>query len=348
MAFYYKEKSDECSAWINNNQDLFDNTIDKIKQILELGGLLHIYGVAVDNMPDKSLFVKFEDYKKYVKSYHKFIHSITGVRTILSRSDSPFSIFSSQEDVISFCSSWVVLGDFYETLVYQIIACYGYEKYKFRQRELKALKSRFIFESIYLGIKTLDDWKKFHADMKEIKGWTVLSDDFEPPTSTKTEDESAVLPTIDNIDKEKKKSNPCDNSTDKESFSNMLKCDADIKDEVIKALANEIISNNSSDRIANIRLALERKKWIDSEVSFLQFYKAFDIAIKPLTEEGFHLISRGRGNNAYSPNRYLFVREEKKRLSDDEEARLYEIERICTILDNIETNAVKSTKSEDS
>ena len=24
MAFYYKEKSDECSAWINNNQDLYE------------------------------------------------------------------------------------------------------------------------------------------------------------------------------------------------------------------------------------------------------------------------------------------------------------------------------------
>ncbi len=346
MAFYYKEKSDECSTWINNNQDLFDNTIDKIKQILELGGLLHIYGVAVDNMPDKSLFVKFEDYKKYVKSYHKFIHSITGVRTILSRSDSPFSIFSSQEDVISFCSSWVVLGDFYETLVYQIIACYGYEKYKFRQRELKALKSRFIYESIYLGIKTLDDWKKFHADMKEIKGWTVLSNDFEPPTSTKAEDESAVLPTVDNIDNEKKKSNPCDNSTDKESFSNMLKCDADIKDEVIKALANEIISNNSSDRIANIRFALERKKWIDSEISFLPFYIAFDLAIKPFTEEGFHLISRNKGSKVYHNNPTLLLHEQKGQLNKEEEQRLFEVERICKLLDDLKSNAEKAIETE--
>ena len=349
MAFYYKEKSDECSVWINNNQNLYDDTIDKNKPILELGGLLHIYGVFVDNMPDKSLFVKYEDYKKYVKWYHKLIHSIIGVRILLSWSDSPFRFFSSQEDVISFCLSWVIHGDFYESLVYQIIECYSYEQYKKRQQELKALKNRFIYESIYLGIKTLDDWKRYHTDMNEIKGWTVLSDDFEPPILAKSEEESAVLPVaIHDNEKEKRNSTPCDNSNEKESFSNMLKCDADIKDEVIKALANEIISNNSSDRIANIRLALERKKWIDSEVSFLQFYNAFDLAIKPLTEEGFHLISRGRGNNAYSPNRYLFVREEKKRLSDDEEARLYEIERICTILDNIETNAAKSTESEDS
>ena len=94
MAFYNKKYKDDCRAWISKNQNLYENTIDNIKSFLELGGLLHIYGVAVDNMPDKSLFLKYEDYKKYVKPYHKLIHSVTGVRTLLSRSDSPFSIFS--------------------------------------------------------------------------------------------------------------------------------------------------------------------------------------------------------------------------------------------------------------
>lgn len=348
MAFYNKEKSDDCSAWINKNQDLYENTIDKIKSFLELGGLLHIYGVAVDNMPDRSLFLKYEDYKKYVKSYHKLIHSITGVRTLLSRSDSPFSIFSSEEDVAFFCLSWVIHGDFYETLIYQIIACYDYKKYKSRQQGLKALKNRFIYESIYLGIKTLDDWNKYHADMKEIKGWTVLSDDFVAPTSTKAEDESTILPAIDNIDMEEKKSIPSNNLTDKDNFSNILKCDAEIKDEVIRALANEIHNINTSDRIANIRLALEKKEWIDKEVSFLQFYNTFNLAIKPILGEQFRLISRGKGSNVYSANKYLLLREEKKQLSEDEEARLYEIKRICKLLNNIGTNAVKSTESEDS
>ena len=94
MAFYNKKYKDDCRAWISKNQNLYEYTIDNIKSFLELGGLLHIYGVAVDNMPDSSLFLKYEDYKKYVKPYHKLIHSVTGVRTLLSRSDSPFSIFS--------------------------------------------------------------------------------------------------------------------------------------------------------------------------------------------------------------------------------------------------------------
>jgi len=56
MAFYNKKYTDDCRAWISKNQNLHENTIDNIKSFLELGGLLHIYGVAVDNMPDKSLF----------------------------------------------------------------------------------------------------------------------------------------------------------------------------------------------------------------------------------------------------------------------------------------------------
>ena len=58
MAFYNKKYTDDYRAWISKNQNLYENTIDNIKSFLELGGLLHIYGVAVDNMPDKSLFLK--------------------------------------------------------------------------------------------------------------------------------------------------------------------------------------------------------------------------------------------------------------------------------------------------
>ena len=197
MAFYNKKYTDDCRAWISKNQNLYENTIDNIKSFLELGGLLHIYGVAVDNMPDRSLFLKYEDYKKYVKPYHKFIHSVTGVRTLLSRANPSFSILSSEEDIVYFCLSWLIQGDFYETLIYQIITCYDYPNNKNRQRGLKVLKNRFINESIHLGIKTIDDWDEYDKDMKEIKERTVLSEDFVAPQTLGQEGEPLIAPSTD-------------------------------------------------------------------------------------------------------------------------------------------------------
>ena len=197
MAFYNKKYTDDCRAWISKNQNLYENTIDNIKSFLELGGLLHIYGVAVDNMPDRSLFLKYEDYKKYVKPYHKFIHSVTGVRTLLSRANPSFSILSSEEDIVYFCLSWLIQGDFYETLIYQIITCYDYPNNKNRQRGLKVLKNRFINESIHLGIKTIDDWDEYDKDMKEIKERTVLSEDFVAPQTLGQEGEPLIAPATD-------------------------------------------------------------------------------------------------------------------------------------------------------
>ena len=202
MAFYNKKYTDDCRAWISKNQNLYENTIDNIKSFLELGGLLHIYGVAVDNMPDRSLFLKYEDYKKYVKPYHKFIHSVTGVRTLLSRANPSFSILSSEEEIVYFCLSWLIQGDFYETLIYQIITCYDYPNNKNRQRGLKVLKNRFINESIYLGIKTIDDWDEYDKDIKEIKGWTVLSEDFVAPQTLGQEGDSPIVPSTDDNKKE--------------------------------------------------------------------------------------------------------------------------------------------------
>ncbi len=202
MAFYNKKYTDDCRAWISKNQNLYENTIDNIKSFLELGGLLHIYGVAVDNMPDRSLFLKYEDYKKYVKPYHKFIHSVTGVRTLLSRANPSFSILSSEEDIVYFCLSWLIQGDFYETLIYQIITCYDYPNNKNRQRGLKVLKNRFINESIHLGIKTIDDWDEYDKDMKEIKERTVLSEDFVAPQTLGQEGEPLIAPATDDDKKE--------------------------------------------------------------------------------------------------------------------------------------------------
>lgn len=346
MAFYNEEYSNTRKEWISNNRIFYNSKIENAKT-LEVGGLLHMYQLALENMPVNPLSPKAGEYGKVVKKYHKLIHSTFGVKTLIAGANSLSAFFMSNEEAILFSTSWLIHGDFYENLVYQIIDSYNKPGFKKKEVLLKELKNRIIYESILLGVRTLEDWQKYHKDMDEIKGWTIIPDDFVAPTPFDPEKEACQEePPQNEIKTEKNKEREKD--IEPNTFFSMLKCDDSIKEGVIKALANEIVSNNSSDRIANIRLALERKKWIDSEVSFLQFYKTFDLAIKPFTEEGFRLISRGKGSNAYSPNRYLFVREEKKRLSNDEEARLYEIERICTILDNIETNAVKSTESEDS
>ena len=339
MAFYNKKYTDDCRAWISKNQNLYENTIDNIKSFLELGGLLHIYGVAVDNMPDKSLFLKYEDYKKYVKSYHKLIHSITGVRTLLSRSDSPFSIFSSEEDVVFFCLSWVIHGDFYETLIYQIIACYDYPKFKNRQRELVALKNRFIFESILLGIKSLDDWKKYDKDMKEIKGWTVLSEDFVAPQTLGQEGEPPIVPATDDNKKEGEKDNTVGNKTDKAAFLNMLKCNDDKKKAaVIMAIADEIKSNNTGERIAFIKLALEKNAMIDPKLSFSSFYEALTESISPFME-GEKPVSRVYSSKIYSASWCLLNRTDDNCRNEKEKTQLIELNRICEVLKAAENNA---------
>ena len=348
MAFFDEEYLNVCRDWINNNRDFYNSKIDKAKT-LEIGGLLHMYQLVLENIPANPLSPKAGEYGDVVKKYHKLIHSTFGVKALISGAKSLSSFFMSDEDVVLFSTSWLIHGDFYENLVYQIIDSYNNSGFRKKELSLFELKNRILYESILLGVRTLEDWQRYDREMKEIKGWTILPDDFVAPTPLGQNEKiyQEELPADKSANKPGKNKEG-KNDADSNTFFSMLKCDENIKESVIKALVNEIISNNSSDRIANIRLALERKKWIDSEVSFLQFYNAFDLAIKPLTEEDFHLISRGRGSNVYSTNRYLFVREEKKRLSDDEEARLYEIERICMILDNIETNAVKSTELEDS
>lgn len=339
MAFYYKEKSDDCRAWISKNQNLYENTIDNIKSFLELGGLLHIYGVAVDNMPDRSLFLKYEDYKKYVKPYHKLIHSVTGVRTLLSRANSSFSILSSEEDIVYFCLSWLIHGDFYETLIYQIITCYDYPNNKNRQRGLKALKNRFIKESIYLGIKTIDDWDEYDKDMKEIKGWTVLSEDFVAPQTLGQEGEPPIVPATDDNKKEGKEDNTVGNKTDKAVFLNMLKCDDDKKKTaVIMAIADEIKSNNTGERIAFVKLALEKNAMIDPKLSFSSFYKALINCIGPYME-GIKPVSRVFSSNNYSTSRFLLNRTDENCKNEKEKIQLIELNRICEALKEAENNA---------
>ena len=401
MAFYNKKYTDDCRAWISKNQNLYENTIDNIKSFLELGGLLHIYGVAVDNMPDRSLFLKYEDYKKYVKPYHKFIHSVTGVRTLLSRANPSFSILSSEEDIVYFCLSWLIQGDFYETLIYQIITCYDYPNNKNRQRGLKVLKNRFINESIHLGIKTIDDWDEYDKDMKEIKERTVLSEDFvapqtlgqegdspivpstddnkkegeppivpatdnnkkeeEPPIVPATDDdkkegESPIVPSTDDNkkegespivpatddEKEGEKDRTVDNKTDKAAFLNMLKCNDDKKKTaVIMAIADEIKSKNSGQRIAFVKLALEKNTMIYPELSFLSFYEAFTDSIGPYMEV-IKPVSRPFSSKIYYASQFLLDLKDDNCSNEEEKKQLKELNRICDVLKAADKNAQHS------
>ena len=50
MAFYNEEYSNTRKEWIRNNQEFYNSKIDKAKT-LEVGGLLHMYQLALENMP---------------------------------------------------------------------------------------------------------------------------------------------------------------------------------------------------------------------------------------------------------------------------------------------------------
>ena len=344
MAFYNEEYSNTRKEWISNNQVFYNSKIENAKT-LEIGGLLHMYQLALENMPVNPLSPKAGEYGKVVKKYHKLIHSTFGVKTLIAGANSLSAFFMSNEEVILFSTSWLIHGDFYENLVYQIIDSYNKPGFKKKEVQLKELKNRIIYESILLGVRTLEDWQKYHKDMDEIKGWTIIPDDFVAPTPFDPEKESCQE---EPPQKEQKteKNKEREKDIDPNAFFSMLKCDDSIKENVIKTLASEIVSNNSSDRIANIRFALERKKWIDSEISFLPFYIAFDLAIKPFTEEGFHLISRNKGSKVYHNNPTLLLHEQKGQLNKEEEQRLFEVERICKLLDDLKSNAEKAIETE--
>lgn len=282
-----------------------------------------------------------------MKKYHKLIHSTFGVKTLIAGANSLSAFFMSNEEAILFSTSWLIHGDFYENLVYQIIDSYNKPGFKKKEVLLKELKNRIIYESILLGVRTLEDWQKYHRDMNEIKGWTIVPDDFVAPTPFDPEKEACQ-------EEPPQKENKTEKNKEREkdiapnTFFSMLKCDDSIKEGVIKILADEIVSSNTKDRIANIRFALERKKWIDNEISFLQFYNAFAQAIKPFTEEGFHLISRNKGSKVYYNNPTLLLHEQKEQLNAEEEQRLFEVERICKLLDDLKSNAEKAIETEGS
>lgn len=345
MAFYNEEYSNICKEWISNNQVFYNNKIDVAKRTIKVGGLLHMYQLAIENMPANPLLSKAGEYGNVVKKYHKSIHSTFGVKALMSQDNYLSLITMSNKDVVLFSTSWLIHGDFYENLVYQIIDSYNDSDFKKKELSLYDLKKRIISESIFLGIKSLEDWQKYDRDMKEIKGWTILPDDFEVPQpfgQTDKQEKHLISTNVNNPQKKEEGTNKTDTNT----FFTMLLCKDSIKPKVIEALAVEITSINSQDRIANILLSLVRKEWVDSETRFLPFYNAFAMAIRPHTKKEFHLISRNKGSKVYYNNSALFLHESKGELNEEEEQRLNEIKRICNKLEKIESETEITNKTE--
>ena len=67
MAFYNEEYSNICKEWISNNQVFYNNKIDVAKRTIKVGGLLHMYQLAIENMPANPLLSKAGEYGNVVK-----------------------------------------------------------------------------------------------------------------------------------------------------------------------------------------------------------------------------------------------------------------------------------------
>ena len=175
--------------------------------------------------------------------------------------------------------------------------------------------------------------------MKEIKGWTVLSEDFVAPQTLGQEGEPPIVPATDDNKKEGEKDNTVGNKTDKAAFLNMLKCNDDKKKAaVIMAIADEIKSNNTGERIAFIKLALEKNAMIDPKLSFSPFYEALTESINPFME-GEKPVSRVYSSKIYSASWCLLNRTDDNCRNEKEKTQLIELNRICEVLKAAENNA---------
>ena len=354
MAFYNEEYSNICKEWISNNQVFYNNKIDVAKKTIKVGGLLHMYQLALENMPANPLLSQAGEYGNVVKKYHKSIHSAFGVKALMSQDNYLSLIPMSNKDVVLFSTSWLIHGDFYENLVYQIIDSYNDSGFKKKELSLYDLKKRIISESIFLGIRSLEDWKKYDKNMKEIKGWTILPDDFEVPQPIKQEDAkemstTPIIPPIKTKEVDNKKTKCKSQQKQKKEQANLyqlLKVEDDIlKSNIIKAIAKEINSNNKGERIAFIKLALTKNQMIDPELSFLSFYNALEKSIHGLLGDT-KLISREWCSNIYNSSKYLLSRDETNCKDEEDKNKLKELDRICNILNSAGKNDTISNESD--
>ncbi|MBQ9676832.1 MAG: hypothetical protein IJV44_01685 [Prevotella sp.] len=327
MAFYNEGYSKACRSWIENNKEFYRHFSDAVKQ-LRLSGMLHVYDFALTNLPNRPQSVKVGDYGEVVWVKYEKIHSDFGVRSLISWPTSLSSWAKSKEDYVYAATAWLIHGDFYETMVHQIIGCYKQEEYINKDASLYKLMQRLVNDSIVQGIKTRKDWETYESILQNIERGIIV-----PPKITTQK--GTDNPNSDASSTDDQKGLPVEDKY--RPIFNLLKCNEEIRTSVADAIAKEIEKNNSGTIIAFIKFALEKKNWIGTlGVSFSSYYSALKVLV-----EGRQMVSRQRSSSFYSKYQYL----QNKTLDDfknaDDRHLLMEINRIWKVLDNIEQDALK-------
>lgn len=127
MAFYNEEYSKACRLWIDDNGEFYRHFTDAVKQ-LRLSGMLHVYDFELTNLQGRPQSIKVGDYGEIVWDNYEKIHSVFGVRSLISWPISS-SWFEKKEEYVYAATSWLIHGDFYDTLVLRSLKSYKLEEY---------------------------------------------------------------------------------------------------------------------------------------------------------------------------------------------------------------------------
>ena len=338
MAFYNKEYSKACRLWIDDNGEFYRHFTDAVKQ-LRLSGMLHVYDFALTNLQDRPQSIKVGDYGEIVWDNYEKIHSDFGVRSLISWPISS-SWFEKKGEYVYAATSWLIHGDFYDTLVLRSLKSYKLEEYDNKEVSLGDLITRFLIDSTVMGAKTKSDWYKFLEDIEPLNNGSYafsfrkIMDKWDKKVEDEP-DSDALLPSETHDEHEEGKAT----AESLGSLANMLKCSDDKKKAaVIMAIADEIKSNNTGERIAFIKLALRKNAMIDPKLSFSPFYDALIDSIVPFMK-GIKPVSRPFSSNIYSASRFLLNRTDDNCKNEKEKTQLIELNRICEVLKAAENNA---------
>ena len=328
MAFYNEEYSKACRLWIDNNGEFYRHFSDAVKQ-LRLSGMLHVYDFALTSLQDRPQSIKVGNYGELVWEKYETIHSDFGVRSLISWPISS-SWFEKKSEYAYSATSWLIHGDFYETLVLRSLKSYQLGEYDNKEVSLSDLITRFLIDSTEMGAKTISDWYKFLEDIEPLNNGSFaftfskilerfvkkLEGNAKPDIllPSGTHDEGRGM------------------TESQSSLASMLKCNEDKKKAaVIKAIADEIKSNNTGERIAFIKLALEKNAMIDPKLSFSPFYEALTEGINPFMK-GEKPVSRVYSSKIYSASVCLLNRTDDNCRNEKEKTQLIELNRICDVL----------------
>ncbi len=335
MAFYNEEYSKACRLWIDNNGEFYRHFSDAVKQ-LRLSGMLHVYDFALTSLQDRPKSIKVGNYGELVWEKYETIHSDFGVRSLISWPISS-SWFEKKSEYAYSATSWLIHGDFYETLVLRSLKSYQLGEYDNKEVSLSDLITRFLIDSTEMGAKTISDWYKFLKDIEPLNNGSFaftfskilerfvkkLEGNAKPDIllPSGTHDEGRGM------------------TESQSSLASMLKCNEDKKKAaVIMAIADEIKSNNTGERIAFIKLALEKNAMIDPKLSFSPFYEALTESINPFME-GEKPVSRVYSSKIYSASVCLLNRTDDNCRNEKEKTQLIELNRICDVLKVAGNNA---------